>query len=81
LTVTTSRERVGHLVEACRALSGGGSRLFLFTDQESWDRKDILGHEWVNGRRESVWLVEQNLASSFKTLRSTAEHSNVAKFL
>lgn len=57
LTVTTSRERVEHLVEACRSLTGGGSRLFLFTDWESLCRRDILAHEWVNGRGESVRLV------------------------
>jgi hypothetical protein len=52
LTVTTSRERVKNLVAACRSLSGGGSGLFLFTDQERLLRGDILTHEWVNGRGE-----------------------------
>jgi hypothetical protein len=50
LTVTSSRERLRHLVETCRSLSGGGSRLFLFTGQESLGREDILTREWVNGR-------------------------------
>jgi hypothetical protein len=55
LTVTTSRERVGHLVETCRSLSsGGGSRLFLFTDEKGIDSGGILTHEWVNGRGELV---------------------------
>lgn len=57
LTVTTSRERVEHLVEACLSLPGGGSRLFLFTGQESLGREDILSHEWVNGRGEVVRLI------------------------
>jgi hypothetical protein len=57
LTVTTSKERVGHLVEACRSLGGGGSRLFLFTDRESLGRGDILAHEWGNGRGEAVQLL------------------------
>lgn len=61
LTVTASRERVEHLVEACQSLSGGGSRLFLFTDQESLGRTDILMHEWVNGRSEVV-RIERLLA-------------------
>lgn len=52
LTVTTSRERVGHLVEACRPLGGGGLRLFLFTEQERLNHEDILLHEWVDGRGE-----------------------------
>jgi hypothetical protein len=54
LTVTMSREREGHLVEACRRLAGGGSRLFLFTNQERLGRADILKHEWANGRGEVV---------------------------
>ncbi len=54
LTVTANRERVGHLAEACRSLSGGGSRLFLFTEQERLSHEDILSHEWVNGRGERV---------------------------
>jgi len=58
--VATSRERVEHLVEACRSLPGGGSRLFLFTDQESLARGDILMHEWVNGRGEAVRLLAEN---------------------
>jgi hypothetical protein len=57
LTVTTSRERVEHLVEACRSLAGGGARLFLFTDQESLGRGDIIATEWVNGRGETVRLL------------------------
>lgn len=63
LTVTASRERAGHLVEACRSLSGGGSRLFLFTDRESLGRGDILTHEWLNGRGEVIRLLEE-LATS-----------------
>jgi hypothetical protein len=57
LTVTTSRERVEHLVAACQSLSGGGSRLFVFTDQESLGRGDILTHECVNGRGEIARLL------------------------
>lgn len=57
LTVTTSRERVRHLVEACQSLSGGSSRLFLFTDEGAVHQGGILRHEWVNGRGELVRLV------------------------
>jgi hypothetical protein len=57
LTVTTSRERVGHLIEACRTLSGGRSRLFFFTDQMRLGCWDILAHKWVNGREEVVQLL------------------------
>lgn len=56
LTVTTSRERVEHLVEACRSLGGGGSRLFLFREQ-GLSQGDILAEKWVNGRGESVKLL------------------------
>jgi len=57
LTVTASRKRVEHLMEACRSLVGGGSRIFLFTDRASLARGDILTHEWVNGRGESGSLL------------------------
>jgi len=57
LTVTTNRERMEHLVEACRSLGGGGARLFLFTERENLNCEDILSHEWVNGRREIDRLV------------------------
>ena len=56
LTVTTNRERVEHLVEACQSLSGGGSRLFLFTERERLGQEDILAHTWRNGRGELVRL-------------------------
>ena len=56
LTVTASRERVEHLVEACRSLGGGGSRLFLFADQGALGSGDIFSHEWMNGRGEAVPL-------------------------
>jgi hypothetical protein len=59
LTVTTSKERVEHLVEVCRSLLGGGSRLFLFADWEKLGRKSILAHEWAIGYRELVQLVER----------------------
>jgi hypothetical protein len=57
LTVTTSRERVEHLVEACRSLYGGGSRLFLFTDQERLNPECILSQEWMNGQGKMVYLL------------------------
>ncbi len=62
LTVTTTKERVGHLVEACRSL-GVGSRLFLFTDEERLGRGDLLAHEWVNGRGEEMRLIPEPLPS------------------
>ncbi len=59
LTVTTSEERIRHLVAACRTLRGGGSRLFLFADQGALGRGDILGHEWVNGREEGRQFIAE----------------------
>lgn len=58
LAVTASRERVGHLVEACRSLPGG-LRLFHFTDRERLGRGNILAHEWVDGRGEAAHLSEE----------------------
>jgi hypothetical protein len=57
LTVTTNRERMEHLMEACRSLGSGGSRLFLFTDQGALGSGDVLAHEWVNGRGELLSLL------------------------
>jgi|SRR5579863_6162246 len=57
LTVTTSEERMRHLVAACRSLEGG--RLFLFTDRESLGRGDILWQEWVNSRNEVAGLISR----------------------
>ncbi len=60
LTVTRGRERVEHLVEACRSLPKGGLRLFLFMDQERLSRGDILSQEWMNGREEEKILYIQD---------------------
>jgi hypothetical protein len=57
LTVTTNRERVRHLIEACQSLSGGGARLFLFTDRERLGRGDILAHEWGDGGGDGTSLM------------------------
>lgn len=64
LTVTTSKERVGHLVAACRSLFGGGSRLFLFTDRERLGGRDILTHDWMNGRGEVVRFLPSGVSTS-----------------
>jgi DNA-binding Lrp family transcriptional regulator len=56
LTVTTSEERMRHLVAGCRSL-GSAERLFLFADQKALGRRDILRHEWVNGRGEVLHLA------------------------
>ena len=45
-----------NLVEACQSLAKGGTRLFLFSDQDSLRREDILSRKRVNGRGESVDL-------------------------
>jgi hypothetical protein len=55
LTVTTSRERMEHLVEACRSLGGGGSRLFLFADRDSLKLEDILKHKWLSKEKISLY--------------------------
>jgi hypothetical protein len=57
LTVTTNRERVKHLVEACRSLVGG-ARLFFFTDDNGLHQSNILLHEWVNGQEEPARLLQ-----------------------
>jgi hypothetical protein len=58
VTVTTSEERMGHLVAACRSL-GGGSRLFLFAGHGALGNTDIFSQEWATGNGELVRLLIQ----------------------
>lgn len=57
LTVTDSpeRERVRSMVAACQKLQGLQG-IFLFTDEKSLTEGDVLTHEWLSGRGESVEL-------------------------
>lgn len=57
LSVTTSGERVQHLIGACRSLPGIGSQVFLFADYVGLRRDDILEQEWVSGRGKLVRLT------------------------
>lgn len=50
LTVTTSQERVGHLIDACRKLPRGQG-LFLFTDLNSFSaHPTLLSLPWQSGQ-------------------------------
>lgn len=62
LTVTTSEERVRHLVAACASL-GTGRRLFLFADQGPLRRGGMLASEWRNGAGEAVRLTGDDAAA------------------
>jgi Replication-relaxation len=55
LTVTTSLERMGGLMKACKSLEGG--RIFHFADQGSFSQEDVLSHRWMNGHGEFVRLA------------------------
>ena len=59
LTVTTTAERMEHLIEASRALTQGkGSGLFLFTHKAAFDLQTNLFELLVlNGRGESTRLI------------------------
>ncbi len=58
LAVTTSTEREEQLIATCRALHGGGSRIFLFADHAALQRGgDPLAHRWTNGRGDSATLL------------------------
>jgi hypothetical protein len=59
LTVTTSKERMGNMVAACRGLGSGGG-LFLFADRHALGGGDILSRECVNGQGEVVRLLVKN---------------------
>jgi len=60
LTVTTSPERVDHLLKANRTFSAGkGSGLFLFTHQKKFHHQvDVLSLPILNGRGEITTLAE-----------------------
>ncbi len=60
LTVTTSPERVEHLLKAsCTVSYGNGSGLFLFTHQKDFHHQaDVLALPIINGRGELITLAE-----------------------
>ena len=60
LTVTTSPERVEHLLKASRTLGHGkGSGLFLFTHRRDFHHQaDVLVLPVINGRGELITLAE-----------------------
>jgi len=58
LTVTTSEERMRHLVAACRSL-GSGRGLFLFADRDTLGGESILRDNWRNGQGEIVRLLDR----------------------
>lgn len=60
LTVTTSEDRVEHLLKANRTLGQGkGSGLFLFTHQKAFHHQaDVLRLPIINGRGEQITLAE-----------------------
>jgi hypothetical protein len=59
LTVTTSRERMGTMIDAVKlATRGNGSNQFLFTDRASvLACPDVLMLEWTSGKGERVRLI------------------------
>jgi hypothetical protein len=57
--VTSSRERVTHMLEVVREITGGkGTGFFVFIDGETLEASDPLSVEWVNGRGELVRLSD-----------------------
>lgn len=58
LTITTSRERIGTMIEALKqATKGSGSNQFLFTDSASLRAcPDVLSLEWTSGKGDCVRL-------------------------
>ena len=58
LTVTTSPERVRHLLKVTERLHEGGAPLFLFTDCGSLLSGNPLTHPWVNGLGELTRLID-----------------------
>lgn len=60
LTVTTTPQRVEHLVRAHRAtFDGRGSNTFLFSDTTTIQRQGVLDAAWKNGRGEAKRLFPE----------------------
>jgi hypothetical protein len=59
LTITPTRERVQSMLDAVDFVTGGkGSRLFVFTDLETFRAHDPLDPIWINGKRETTALLD-----------------------
>ena len=60
LTVTTSVERIGSMIQALRGMTNGaGSAQFLFADRNTLlATHDLLSLEWTSGKGETVRLVD-----------------------
>jgi hypothetical protein len=56
LIVTTNTERMKRFVAESHLHLGGGSRLFLFADQERLSGGNVLTEAWVDGRGEMTAL-------------------------
>jgi len=58
LTVAKSRARIASMIDAAKEVTGGGgSNLFLFTDQSSLAKSlDVLALEWLSAKGEDVSL-------------------------
>jgi hypothetical protein len=56
LVVTTSRQRLEHLLEACQSRVGD-TRLFLFADQAATDGGELKDY-WLDGKHETVRIFD-----------------------
>jgi len=57
--VTNSQERVAHMIDVVREITGGnGTGFFLFADYETLAASEPLSAEWVSGRGERVRLTD-----------------------
>jgi hypothetical protein len=59
LTITPTRERIETMLDAVDFVTDGkGSRLFAFTDLDTFRAHDPLGPIWINGKREKTSLLD-----------------------
>ena len=59
LTVTTTEDRLAHLLEACRS-NPGSAGIFLFGHQRGIARGHLLNYEWVDRRGVRTSLFAAN---------------------
>jgi hypothetical protein len=59
LTITTSIERIGTMLDALREVTGGkGSELFLFIEEETLRKSNPLDALWVTGNGRECRLID-----------------------
>jgi hypothetical protein len=59
LTVTESRSRLNHMIDAVKEITDGkGSNFFLFAEKSRFTNASALDVQWTSGKGELVRLID-----------------------